>query len=169
MTLVLSAMVIAPGKNRPSGKPPCNSRALSRITLRMSELNLTIDHVTLSVENLDRAKSFYSGALTPLGLEIVGEVSAEESGTVAFVGFGIGRKGSFWVAQNGRQTPPTHICFRASTRAAVRAFHGAALDAGAEDNGDPGVRPEYHPAYYAAFVLSPEGHNIEAVCFEDEP
>ena len=134
----------------------------------MTELNLMIDHVSLSVEDLERAKNFYSKALAPLGLEVVGEVTAEQSGSVAFVGFGIGRKGSLWVAHNGRQTPTTHICFRAPTRAAVRAFHAAALGAGAKDNGGPGVRPEYHDAYYAAFVLSPEGHNIEAVCFEDE-
>jgi catechol 2,3-dioxygenase-like lactoylglutathione lyase family enzyme len=135
----------------------------------MTELNLTIDHVSLSVEDIERAKNFYSKALAPLGLEVVGEVAAEQSGSVAFVGFGIGRKGSFWVAHNGRQTPPTHICFRAPTRAAVRAFHAAALGVGAKDNGGPGVRSEYHDAYYAAFVLSPEGHNIEAVCFADEP
>jgi len=138
------------------------------LSTSMTELNLTIDHITLSVERLQRAKDFYSKALAPLGLELVGEVSAEQSGTVAFDGFGIGRKGSFWVAENGQQTPMTHICFRASTRGEVRAFHEAALEAGAEDNGKPGTRPEYHPAYYAAFVLSPEGHNIEAVCFEDE-
>ncbi len=92
-----------------------------------TELNLMIDHVSLSVEDLERAKYFYSKALAPLGLEVVGEVTAEQSGSVAFVGFGIGRKGSFWVAHNGRQTPTTHICFRAPTRAAVRAFHAAAL------------------------------------------
>jgi hypothetical protein len=102
------------------------------------------------------------------GVEVVGEVTAKQSGSVGFVGFGIGRKGSLWVAHKGRQTPATHICFRAPTRAAVRDFHAAALDAGAKDNGGPGVRPEYHDAYYAAFVLSPEGHNIEAVCFEGE-
>jgi len=134
----------------------------------MTELNLTIDHITLSVENLRRARDFYSKALSPIGLELVAEVSAKQSGAVAMLGFGIGRKGSFWVAESGRQTPSAHVCFRASSRAAVRAFHKAALEAGAEDNGGPGTRPEYHPAYYAAFVLSPEGHNIEAVCFEDE-
>jgi hypothetical protein len=68
----------------------------------------------------------------------------------------------------GFETPITHICFRAPTRAAVRAFHAAALGAGAKDDGGPGVRHEYHDAYYATSVLSPEGHNIEAVCFEDE-
>ena len=134
----------------------------------MSELNLTIDHVTLSVDNLNRAKDFYAKALAPIGLEIVGEMSAEQTGTVAYVGFGVGRKGSFWLAQKGRQTPATHICFRAATRTAVRAFHKAAVGAGAKDNGEPGARPEYHPAYFAAFVLSPEEHNIEAVCFENE-
>jgi catechol 2,3-dioxygenase-like lactoylglutathione lyase family enzyme len=134
----------------------------------VTELNLTIDHISLSVEDLARAKDFYTKALAPLGLKIVGEVTAEQSGSVGFVGFGIGRKGSFWLAHKGLQTPAAHICFRAPTRASVRDFHAAALDAGAKDHGGPGVRSEYHQAYYAAFVLSPEGHNIEAVCFEDE-
>jgi catechol 2,3-dioxygenase-like lactoylglutathione lyase family enzyme len=135
----------------------------------MIELNLTIDHVSLSVENLERAKAFYSKALTPLGLALVAELSAEQTGSVAMLGFGVGRKSSFWVAERGRQTPNAHICFRAQSRAAVRAFHDAALRGGAQDHGEPGTRPKYHSAYYAAFVLSPEGHNIEAVCFEDEP
>ena len=134
----------------------------------MIELNLTIDHVSLSVEDLGRAKDFYSKTLAPIGLALVSEVSAEQSGSVAMLGFGVGRKGSFWVAERGRQTPNAHICFRAQSRAAVRAFHDAALRAGAQDYGQPGTRPEYHSAYYAAFVLSPEGHNIEAVCFDDE-
>ena len=134
----------------------------------MIELNLTIDHVSLSVENLEGAKAFYSRALSPLGLALVAEVSAEQSGSVAMLGFGVGRKSSFWVAERGRQTPNAHICFRAQSRAAVRAFHDAALRAGAQDYGQPSTRPEYHPAYYAAFVLSPEGHNIEAVCFDGE-
>ena len=134
----------------------------------MTELNLTIDHLTLSVEDLEPAKRFYTAALAPLGLELVGEVTAAQSGSVDFAGFGIGRKGSLWLAQRGRQTPASHICFRATSRAAVRAFHAAALEAGGKDNGGPGVRHEYHPAYYAAFVLDPEGHNVEAVCFEPD-
>ncbi len=132
------------------------------------ELSLMIDHTTLSVEDINRAKGFYSKALAPLGLEIVREVSAEISGSVAFVGFGIGRKGSLWIAEKGRQTPEAHICFRAPSREAVRTFYEIALAAGGADNGAPGVRLEYHPEYYAAFVLDPEGHNIEAVCFEAE-
>ncbi|MBZ0243393.1 MAG: hypothetical protein K8F24_09285, partial [Bacteroidales bacterium] len=71
-------------------------------------------------------------------------------------------------AEKGRQTPATHICFRAPSRDAVRSFYEAALAEGGHDNGAPGIRPEYHPEYYAAFVLDPEGHNIEAVCFNDE-
>jgi len=135
----------------------------------MIELNLMIDHVSLSVENLERAKAFYSKALSPLGLALVAELSAEQTGSVAMLGFGVGRKSSFWVAERGRQTPNAHICFRARSRAAVQAFHDAALRGGAQDHGGPGTRPKYHSAYYAAFVLSPEGHNIEAVCFKDEP
>ncbi len=131
------------------------------------ELDLTIDHVTLSVADLARAKRFYTAALAPLGLDPVREVSADVTGTVAYAGFGIGRKGTFWLAEKGQQTPDTHICFRADNRAAVRAFHAAALAAGATDHGAPGIREIYHPDYYAAFVLDPEGHNIEAVTFAE--
>jgi catechol 2,3-dioxygenase-like lactoylglutathione lyase family enzyme len=132
----------------------------------MNELQLTIDHITLSVGDLPRAQAFYTQALAPIGLELVGAVSAEQTGTVAYAGFGIGRKGTLWLAAKGQQTPSSHLCFRAPSRAAVRAFHQAALDAGGTDHGAPGARTNYHPDYYAAFVLDPEGHNLEAVCFE---
>lgn len=132
------------------------------------ELTLMLDHITLSVGDLGKAKAFYRAALAPLGMEMVGEVTAEQSGSVAFAGFGIGRKGQLWIAEKGRQTPETHICFRAKDRSDVRAFHAAGLAAGGSDNGPPGVREIYHPAYYAAFITDPEGHNIEAVCFEPE-
>jgi len=132
------------------------------------ELALALDHITLSVADLGRARAFYQAALAPVGLGIVGEVTAEQTGTVAYVGFGIGRKGQLWIAEKGQQTPATHMCFRAPTREAVRAFHDAGLANGGEDNGGPGAREEYHPDYYAAFVIDPEGHNIEEVCFEPE-
>ena len=132
----------------------------------MDELRQTLDHVTLSVADMATMKLFYQRALAPLGLSLVAEVSAEQSGSEAFAGFGIGRKGSLWLRASGQQTPRTHICFRAQSRAAVRSFHASALLAGGVDHGAPGVREVYHPAYYAAFVLDPEGHNIEAVCFE---
>lgn len=132
------------------------------------ELRLVIDHIALSVSDLASAREFYVSALAPLGLEVVGEYDAATSGSVAFVGFGRGRKGSLWIAESGRQTPITHICFRAQTRQQVRDFYEAALAAGGTDNGAPGIREIYHPAYYAAFVNDLEGHNIEAVCFEPE-
>jgi catechol 2,3-dioxygenase-like lactoylglutathione lyase family enzyme len=134
----------------------------------MQELDLNIDHITLSVADLGRAKNFYSAALGPLGLALIAEVFAEASGDVALAGFGLGRKGTLWLAARGKQTPPTHVCFRAKTRAAVRNFYEAALTAGGVDNGPPGPRTEYHDAYYAAFVRDPDGNNIEALCFEPE-
>jgi len=141
-------------------------RAIGYAGVDMDELELTLDHITVSMQDLPRAVAFYRDALAPLGLELVGQVTAEASGSVAFAGFGRGRKGSFWLAERGAQTPPAHVCFRAGSRDAVRAFRQAALAAGGRDNGGPGTRPEYHDAYYAAFVLDPEGHNIEAVTFE---
>lgn len=132
------------------------------------ELTLKLDHITLSVADLAKAKAFYAAALAPLGMELVGELSKEQSGSVAFAGFGIGGKGQFWIGEKGRQTPETHICFRADSRQAVRAFHAAALAAGGSDNGAAGVRESYPQPYYAAFVLDPEGHNVEAVCRASE-
>ncbi|NOZ33217.1 MAG: VOC family protein [Alphaproteobacteria bacterium] len=132
------------------------------------ELRLALDHVSLSVADLGVAKEFYTALLIPVGLELVGEFSAEQSGSVAFAGFGIGRKGQLWLAESGQQTPQAHICFRARTRAEVREFYKVALANGGTDNGPPGIRENYHPSYYAAFVLDPEGHNIEALCLEPE-
>ena len=132
------------------------------------ELELRLDHVTLSVADIDAAKAFYVAALAPLGLGIVGEMSARQSGSVAMVGFGIGRKGQLWLAEKGRQHPASHICFRVDNRRAVRDFHAAGLEAGGTDNGAPGIRAAYHPEYYAAFVTDPEGHNIEALSFGPE-
>jgi len=127
---------------------------------------MTIDHITLSVADLASSQAFYESALAPLGLALIRAMTAEQSGTVALAGFGIERKGSLWLAESGSQTPPTHICFRARSRAEVRAFHAAALGAGGKNNGPPGIREVYHPAYFAAFVFDPDGNNIEAVCFE---
>ncbi len=130
------------------------------------ELALSLDHISLSVADLRRATNFYTPLLAPLGLKLIAEVSAEQSGSVAYAGFGLGRKGTLWLAASGKQTPQAHVCFRARCREDVRAFHSAGLAAGGSDNGPPGIREIYHEAYYAAFVLDPEGHNIEAVCFE---
>lgn len=134
----------------------------------MNELRLALDHVTLSVADLAKAVPFYEAVLAPLGLTCIARLGAEQTGDAALAGFGIGRKGQLWLAETGTQTPATHICFRARTREEVCAFHAAGLTAGGKDHGAPGIREIYHPAYYAAFVLDPEGHNIEAVCFEPE-
>ena len=129
------------------------------------ELTMMLDHVSLSVADLGKSRQFYQALLSAIGLEIVGEVTAEQSGSIAFVGFGIGRKGQLWIAEADRQTPPAHICFRTDSRRSVRDFHAAGLASGGTDNGPPGIREIYHPEYYAAFVRDPEGHNIEAVTF----
>lgn len=133
----------------------------------MRELDLAIDHVALNVEDLGRAVAFYKALLQPLGLELVAEVPANVTGSVDCAGFGRGRKSSFWLAEGGPTTPRTHIAFRTETREQVAAFHAAGLEAGGRDNGAPGVREAYHPDYFAAFVFDPEGHNIEAVSFEE--
>ncbi len=132
----------------------------------MNELDLHIDHFTLSVANLAESKDFYKQALAPLGLSVVAEFADET--IVPVCGFGVGRKGAFWLAEDGQQSPQAHFCFRAKSRAAVRAFHEAAIAAGGTCNGPPGSREIYHPSYYAAFVLDLEGHNAEAVTFEPE-
>jgi catechol 2,3-dioxygenase-like lactoylglutathione lyase family enzyme len=123
-----------------------------------------IDHVGLQVVDYARALRFFENALAPLGIAIVMQVTKEETGGYEGAGFGRDGKPSFWISAGGRTTPRLHIAFVAEDRAAVNAFFEAALAAGAADNGVPGVRAHYHPHYYAAFVLDPEGHNIEAVC-----
>jgi catechol 2,3-dioxygenase-like lactoylglutathione lyase family enzyme len=117
-----------------------------------------LDHVTISVSNIARAIAFYDRALTPLGVE---RLYAE--GTTAF-GYGAEKKAFFWIGLREDVQTGAHIAFAAKDRATVDAFHAAALAAGGRDNGAPGVRPHYHANYYGAFILDPDGHNIEAVC-----
>ena len=119
-----------------------------------------IDHIGLNVADYERSKAFYLAALAPLGYELCMEIP--EAGPHA--GFGAGGKPDFWITQGSTATAPVHLAFGAKDRAMVRAFYGAALAAGASDNGPPGLRPDYHPNYYGAFVLDPDGHNLEAVC-----
>jgi catechol 2,3-dioxygenase-like lactoylglutathione lyase family enzyme len=123
-----------------------------------------IDHIALHVRDVARATEFYLEALAPLGIAIVMQVSAEDTGHGAAVGFGAGQKPFFWLGEGEPLSGPMHIAFAAPNRAAVDAFYAAALHAGATDNGKPGLRPEYHDNYYGAFVLDPDGNNLEAVC-----
>jgi len=122
-----------------------------------------IDHIGFSVSAYARAKAFYEKALAPLGYVIVMEVQQDAHDSPA-CGFGIGGKPDFWIGGEGKLNKPVHIAITAKNRAAVDAFYQAAIAAGARDNGAPGIRAHYHPNYYGAFVLDPDGHNIEAVC-----
>jgi catechol 2,3-dioxygenase-like lactoylglutathione lyase family enzyme len=115
-----------------------------------------LDHIGLSIRDYEKSKAFYSAALVPLGYGLI-----KEFGPIG--GFGVEGKPDFWIAQ-GEATTPIHVAFRCDDRQSVDAFYRAALAAGGTDNGPPGVRAQYHPSYYGAFVLDPDGHNIEAVC-----
>lgn len=124
-----------------------------------------IDHVGFSVSDIARSRAFYEAALAPLGVEVIMEVGPEqtESGGTA-IGFGKDGNPFFWIGDKERIGEGTHVAFTVESRAEVDAFHAAALAAGGRDNGGPGPRPHYGPDYYAAFVLDPDGANIEAVC-----
>ena len=123
-----------------------------------------IDHIGLAVSNMERSKAFYVDALKPLGIAIVMEVTAEQTGADAHAGFGTDDKAFFWIGGGAKPKGGTHVAFTAPTRTDVDAFYHAALAAGGRDNGPPGLRPHYHPEYYGAFVLDPDGNNIEAAC-----
>jgi catechol 2,3-dioxygenase-like lactoylglutathione lyase family enzyme len=117
-----------------------------------------LDHITIGVMKLARARAFYDAALAPLGISFMW---GEEDG---FAGYGDGDKAFFWLGARGAPQTGVHIAFTAADRATVDRFHAAALAAGGRDHGVPGLRPHYHPYYYGAFVLDPDGHNVEAVC-----
>lgn len=117
-----------------------------------------IDHFTVSVADLAATKAFYVKVLAPLGYSV--RMDFGEA-----IGLGDERKPYLWIKQASPVTAPQHIAFKAKTRAAVDAFHQAALEAGARDDGKPGIREHYHKDYYGAFVIDPlNGHPIEAVC-----
>ena len=118
---------------------------------------MIIDHVGLAVSDYERSKEFYCKALAPLGIELVVEVQG-------WAGLGRAGKPQFWFGTHSEPQRPLHIAFAAENREQVRAFYSAALAAGGSDNGPPGIREIYHPNYFGAFVIDPDGHNIEAVC-----
>ncbi len=122
-----------------------------------------IDHIALRVADLARSRAFYQAALAPLSIRLLHDLTAEQTGTAAHVGFGLEERGFFWLSA-GPSVGRTHVAFAAASRARVDEFYRAALDAGGRDNGAPGVRAIYDPNYYGAFVLDPDGNTIEAVC-----
>lgn len=119
------------------------------------------DHIGFGVTDYAASKAFFLAALKPLGVAVVmeGEYGA---------GLGQNGKPSLWLYESAGQPAPLHIAFVAADRGQVDAFHRAAIAAGGKDNGAPGLRPHYHPNYYGAFVIGPDGHNVEAVCHKPE-
>jgi catechol 2,3-dioxygenase-like lactoylglutathione lyase family enzyme len=121
-----------------------------------SESTTMLDHIAIPVSDITRSKAFFLEALAPLGYKMI-----HDEGRAV----GMGSQGfpAFWIGQ-GQPHNPSHLGFSASNHAAVDEFHRAALTAGGRDNGQPGIRAQYHPDYYAAFVYDPDGNNIEVVC-----
>ena len=119
------------------------------------------DHVVFGASDYEASKAFFLEALAPLGVAVVleGPLGIELSAD---------GKSSLCIRQAAEEPAHLHLAFRAGNRGQVDAFHRAALAAGGKDNGAPGLRPQYHPTYYAAFVTGPDGHNIEVVCHEPE-
>lgn len=122
---------------------------------------MIIDHIGLAISDVEKSKLFYSKCLAPLGIELVMEWDG-------WVGFGKDGKPELWFGEDMDAQLPMHIAFLAENREQVKQFYAAALAAGGRDNGEPGIREIYHPDYYGAFVLDPDGHNIEAVTHKPE-
>jgi catechol 2,3-dioxygenase-like lactoylglutathione lyase family enzyme len=116
-----------------------------------------IDHLKLHVRDIERSRAFYEQALAPLGYRVMLEPAP------GVVGMGVERP-DFWLAAEPETPTVAHVAFGVGTPDLVDAFHRAAVDAGGRDNGAPGMRPQYHPRYYGAFVLDDDGNNVEAVC-----
>jgi len=128
-----------------------------------------LDHIGLAISDIRRSEAFYAAALEPLGIAKLYEYGPEktDSGGTA-IGFGKDMMPFFWIGDKERVGEGTHVAFNAPNRAAVDAFYEAAIAAGGRDNGPPGLRPKYHPNYYGAFVLDPDGINVEAVSHRPE-
>jgi len=122
-----------------------------------------LDHVSVGVTDLERSRRFYDAALRPLGLVRIVDFEGRGSDYGDAAG-SLGVEFTITVERGVAPSQGSHICFHAPDRAAVQVFHAAALAAGGRDDGAPGLRPKYHPDYYGAFVLDPDGHRVEAVC-----
>jgi catechol 2,3-dioxygenase-like lactoylglutathione lyase family enzyme len=132
----------------------------------MDHTGSTLDHLGIAVSDAKASAEFYKKALEPLGISLMFTIPPEQSQSGGnLIGFGhVGRKPFFWLHDNDKVGTGTHIAFHTDTREAVDAFYQAALAAGGQDDGPPGIRPKYHENYYGAFVLDRDGINVEAVC-----
>ena len=130
----------------------------------MTEMTI-IDHVEIAVRDAELSREFYEQALAPLGIVRIITISADQTGHGG-TRHGFGKEGypRLWVHSRKTQEVDFHIAFAASDRAAVDSFYSAAIAAGGVDNGKPGVRSRYHDSYYAAYVIDPDGINVEVVC-----
>jgi len=122
------------------------------------------DHVKFGVSDYAASKAFFRKALEPLGVAVISEGIPTYGVELSPPGGNV----SLCLYQTDEKPAPLHLAFAAENRSQVEAFYRAALEAGGEDNGAPGLRPQYHANYYAAFVIGPDGHNVEAVCHEPE-
>jgi catechol 2,3-dioxygenase-like lactoylglutathione lyase family enzyme len=132
---------------------------------RKKRATMMIDHISIGVRDIAKAKAFYDAALRPVGYACL-------SASDGSLGYG-GERAALWISASESPVRPDphsglHFCFVAPTRASVDAFHRAALDHGGRDNGKPGLRADYGDNYYAAFVIDPEGYRIEAYCDKAE-
>lgn len=125
-----------------------------------------IAHVGITVSDIEKSKKFYIAALKPVGYEMIREYGVTPTRPAASAGFGEPPRADLWIYQGAPRDTTTHIAFQVNQRALVDAFYEAAMAAGGRDNGKPGPRPQYSANYYGAFVLDPDGYNIEAVCRE---
>ncbi|MGE0501353.1 MAG: VOC family protein [Rhizobiaceae bacterium] len=126
-----------------------------------------IDHAGIAVSDWATSKAFYDAAFVPMGISMLHVVPPEFTGGVKVGGYGR-TKPDFWLHEGGETGPGRHYAFTAASRAEVDAFYASAMAAGGRDNGAPGLRPQYHENYYGAFVLDPDGNNVEAVCHRPE-
>ncbi len=127
-----------------------------------------IAHIGIIVSDIERSKKFYTAALKPIGYQMIREYGVTPTRPAASAGFGEPPRADLWIYQGDPGRVTTHIAFQVNKRALVDAFYAAAMAAGGKDNGSPGLRPQYSANYYGAFVLDPDGYNVEAVCREAE-
>ena len=125
-----------------------------------------IAHVGITVSDIERSKKFYAEALNPIGYQLLREYGVAPMRPMASAGFGKPPRADLWIYQGKPNVASTHIAFLVTKRTLVDDFYRAALAAGGQNNGEPGLRPQYSADYYGAFVLDPDGYNIEAVCRE---